>query len=122
MLQAARSTAAGKVRAIFQPHLFSRTQLFAEEFAQALSTADDVVVLDIYPAREEPILGVSAELISNPLFSGEAAPEGALLSREEAVDHVCSAAESGDIILTLGAGDVTALGPEITAALQERSR
>lgn len=122
VLQAARSTAAGKVRAIFQPHLFSRTQLFAEEFAQALRTADDVVVLDIYPAREEPIPGVSAELISNPLFSGEAAPEGALLSREEAVDHVCSAAESGDIILTLGAGDVTALGPEITAALQERSR
>lgn len=122
VLQAARSTAAGKVRAIFQPHLFSRTQLFAEEFAQALKAADDVVVLDIYPAREEPIPGVSAELISAPLFSGETSPRGALLSREGAVEHVCSAAESGDIILTLGAGDVTALGPEITAALQERSQ
>ncbi|GGE61732.1 UDP-N-acetylmuramate--L-alanine ligase [Nesterenkonia cremea] len=122
VLQAARSTAVGKVHAIFQPHLFSRTQLFAEEFAQALRAADDVAVLDIYPAREEPIPGVSAVLISAPLFSGESAPTGALLSRRGAVEHVAAAAESGDIILTLGAGDVTALGSEVTAALQDQSR
>lgn len=122
VLQAARSAAAGKVHAVFQPHLFSRTQLFAEEFAEALRAADDVAVLDIYPAREQPIPGVTAELISGPLFAGADAPEGALLSQADAVRHVARRAESGDLILTLGAGDVTALGAEITAALEERPR
>lgn len=120
VLQAARSAAAGKVHAVFQPHLYSRTQLFAGEFAQALRAADEVAVLEIYPAREQPIPGVTAELITGPLFSGEDAPGGGLLSREEAVRHVAGAAESGDLVLTLGAGDVTALGAEITAALEAR--
>ncbi len=121
VLQAARSATGGTVHAVFQPHLYSRTQLFAEEFAEALRGADDVAVLDIYPAREQPIPGVTAELISAPLFSGQDAPRGGLLSREVAVRHVAAAARPGDLILTLGAGDVTALGAEITAALETRA-
>ena len=119
VLSAARSAVGehARVHAIFQPHLFSRTQSFAAGFATALSAADTVAVLEIYPAREEPIPGVSSRLITDPLFSGARAPRGGLLDSDEAVRLVAEAASSGDIILTLGAGDVTALGPGLVEAL-----
>ncbi|GAA1170798.1 UDP-N-acetylmuramate--L-alanine ligase [Nesterenkonia xinjiangensis] len=120
VLTAARSAVGeqGRVHVVFQPHLFSRTQLFAQEFAQALAAADTVAVLDIYPAREEPIAGVTSELIAEPLFARAGAPAGGRLDRREAVRVVAGAAGSGDIILTLGAGDVTALGPDLVEALR----
>lgn len=117
-LTAAQSVAAGgAVRAVFQPHLFSRTKLFAEEFAQALALADDVALLEIYPAREEPLPGVTSALIADPLLSGPRAPSGGLRTEDEAISELVAAARPGDIILTLGAGDVTALGPRIVEAL-----
>ena len=94
---------------IFQPHLFSRTAAFAADFGTALTAADTVAVLEIYPAREEPIDGVTAALLGHPV-RGIA----------EAVDEVASAARSGDLIMTLGAGDVTALGADVLRALTER--
>lgn len=112
VLQAARSTLGqrpGRVHAIFQPHLFSRTAAFASEFGKALEAADTVTVLEIYPAREEPIAGVTAELLGHPV-----------LTAAEAVHAVSSAASPGDIIMTLGAGDVTFLGAEILTALRAR--
>jgi UDP-N-acetylmuramate--alanine ligase len=115
-LSAARSVAGGhKLHVLFQPHLFSRTREFAEEFAAALNTADTALVLDIYPAREDPIPGVSSQLIAAHLGSG-----GRLVGPgDEAVQSVVSAAEAGDIVLTVGAGDVTAYGPLIVTALND---
>jgi UDP-N-acetylmuramate--alanine ligase len=111
-LSAARSVAGGhKVHVLFQPHLFSRTREFAAEFAAALDTADTALVLDIYPAREDPIPGVTSSLIADRLSQGR------LVSSNEAVEAIVAAAGEGDIVLTVGAGDVTAYGPVIVEAL-----
>jgi len=112
-LAAARSVAGNqKVHVLFQPHLFSRTREFAGEFADALNTADTALVLDIYPAREDPIPGVSSQLIGDRLSAG-----GRLVSAADAVRAIVAEAAPGDIVLTAGAGDVTAYGPLIVAAL-----
>lgn len=107
-LKAARGYAGeGKVLVIFQPHRYSRTAAFAREFAHSLDQADSVYVLEIYPASEDPIPGVSSALITkymeNPLH--EVIP-----SMIEIVERVSEDARAGDVILTLGAGDVSALG------------
>lgn len=112
-LTAARSVAAGhKVHVLFQPHLFSRTREFAREFADALNLADTALVLDIYPAREDPMPGVTSQLIADHL-----GPGGRLVTAGEAVPALVSAAGPGDVILTVGAGDVTGYGPQIVQAL-----
>jgi UDP-N-acetylmuramate--alanine ligase len=112
-LAAARSVAGDhKVHVLFQPHLFSRTREFAREFAEALNLADTALVLDIYPAREDPIPGVSSQLIAEHLEPG-----GRLVESGEAVAAIVGAADAGDIVLTVGAGDVTAFGPRIVEAL-----
>jgi UDP-N-acetylmuramate--alanine ligase len=112
-LTAARSVAGGHhVHVLFQPHLFSRTREFAKEFADALNLADTALVLDIYPAREDPIPGVSSQLIADHLEPG-----GRLVESDTAVGALVAAAGPGDIILTVGAGDVTAFGPQIVQAL-----
>ncbi|MDQ0679136.1 UDP-N-acetylmuramate--alanine ligase [Arthrobacter pascens] len=112
-LAAARSVAGDhKVHVLFQPHLFSRTREFAREFAEALNLADTALVLDIYPAREDPIPGVSSQLIAEHLEAG-----GRLVESGEAVAEVVGAAGAGDVVLTVGAGDVTAFGPRIVEAL-----
>ncbi|WP_045732402.1 UDP-N-acetylmuramate--L-alanine ligase [Pseudarthrobacter chlorophenolicus] len=113
-LTAARSVAGEhKVHVLFQPHLFSRTREFAREFAAALDLADTALVLDIYPAREDPIPGVTSKLIADHM-----AGRGRLVSGEEAVAAVADAAADGDIVLTAGAGDVTGYGPRIVEALR----
>jgi UDP-N-acetylmuramate--alanine ligase len=93
--------------------LFSRTREFARDFAEALNMADTALVLDIYPAREDPIPGVSSQLIAQYLQAG-----GRLVGAgTEAVAQLTAAAKPGDVILTAGAGDVTAYGPLIVEAL-----
>lgn len=113
-LSAARAVAGEhKVHVLFQPHLFSRTREFARDFAEALNAADTALLLDIYPAREDPIPGVSSQLIADHL-----GPGGRLVGAGgEAVKAVLAAAAPGDIVLTAGAGDVTAYGPLIVEAL-----
>lgn len=113
-LAAARSVAGDhKVHVLFQPHLFSRTREFAKEFAEALNTADTALVLDIYPAREDPIPGVTSGLIAEHLGAqGRLVAGGAA-----AVEALSAAARPGDIVLTAGAGDVTAYGPLIVESL-----
>lgn len=116
-LNAAR-TVAGQyaVHVVFQPHLFSRTREFAAEFAAALSLADTVRVLDIYAAREDPVEGVTSRLISDRLTTdGGYAPDV-----DEALQSVVDSARRGDIILTVGAGDVTRLGPRIVGLLARK--
>jgi UDP-N-acetylmuramate--alanine ligase len=111
----------GRVRVVFQPHLYSRTRDFAEQFADALAPADHVVLLDVYGAREEPLAGVGPELVATPLrtLPGERRVEVGL-DRADAVAALVTAAEPGDLLLTVGAGDVTALAPDLLAGLAAR--
>ena len=117
-LTAARDVAAGgRVIAVFQPHLYSRTRIFAAEFAASLGLADEAIVLDVYAAREDPEPGVTGNLIA------AAVPGGALYlpDRGEVPAVIASLAKPGDLVLTMGAGDVTGLGPQILAALRARA-
>jgi UDP-N-acetylmuramate--alanine ligase len=107
-LAAAREIAAGgRVIAVFQPHLYSRTRIFAAEFAAALELADVAVVLDVYAAREDPEPGVSGRLVADAI--GGQAHYVPLAADVPAV--VAAIAAPGDLVLTMGAGDVTRLGP-----------
>ena len=109
----------GRVIAIFQPHRYSRTLAFSQEFATALAAADHVVLLDIYGAGEDPIPGASSAVIAAAVneHGGSALFEPNLI---RAIDIAISYAEAGDLILTLGAGDVTSLAPQIISAINER--
>lgn len=104
---------------IFQPHLYSRTRDFAAEFGRSLSHADEVIVLDVYGAREEPIPGVTGRLIADAVALP---PEHVHYEPgfDRVPDLVAGLASDGDLVLTMGAGDVTMLGPEVIAALDRR--
>lgn len=103
-----------KLTAVFQPHLYTRTRDFADEFAQALSKVDKLILLDIYPAREEPIPGVTSETI----FGKVTAPQKVLLKKEELMDYLSH--EDIDILITFGAGNIDRFVPEITRMLESR--
>ncbi|EIE99975.1 UDP-N-acetylmuramate--L-alanine ligase [Saccharomonospora glauca] len=119
-LKAVRQTAgAGKVVVVFQPHLYSRTKAFAGEFAEALGLADEVVVLDVYGAREDPEPGVTGELVASRITGAGVHYEPAF---DRAVNLVADLAKPGDLVVTMGAGDVTQLGPELLAELDRRDR
>ncbi|MGZ4354609.1 MAG: UDP-N-acetylmuramate--L-alanine ligase, partial [Gaiellaceae bacterium] len=108
----------GRVVALFQPHLYSRTLHLAHEFAVALAGADAVCVTEIYPAREEPVPGVSGRLIVEELTQVRPGMRLAFApSVEEAVRLVAGWARAGDTVLTLGAGDVERAGPLLLDAL-----
>ncbi|MGH7718470.1 MAG: UDP-N-acetylmuramate--L-alanine ligase [Gemmatimonadaceae bacterium] len=118
-LDAARSAFPGRrLLAAFQPHLYSRTRDFAREFGGALAAADEVFLTEIYPAREQPIPGVTASLIERALLDagGTLAWRG---NRPELAESLAAAARAGDVVLTLGAGDITRTGPELLARLPE---
>jgi UDP-N-acetylmuramate--alanine ligase len=108
---------AGRVIVIFQPHRFSRTQAFAPDFAKALEIADQAFVLEVYPASEAPIPGVTSQLITRVSKSGKIEYEPSMLT---VVQRVLDIAKPGDLIMTLGAGDVNSLAPVIVQALEER--
>jgi UDP-N-acetylmuramate--alanine ligase len=108
------SRAAGRVIAIFQPHLYSRTKIFAADFGAALSLADEAVVLDVYAAREDPEPGVTGALVADAVPGGRAL---FLPDRAQVAPVIAKIAEPGDVVLTMGAGDVTALGPQLVEAL-----
>lgn len=104
-----------KITAVFQPHLYTRTRDFAPEFAKALSLADNVILLPIYPARELPIPGVDSEMILKDVT----AESKCLLSKEELLENV--SAISTDILITLGAGDIDRLLPQIAKTFGGKS-
>lgn len=118
-LQAARGVANGLLWAVFQPHLYSRTERFSEEFGEALAIADRVVVTDVFGAREEPVPGVTGELIADA-----AARAGAdvhyVPHRADLTDFLLPRLAGGDLVVTLGAGDITLLHTELAARLAER--
>ncbi len=103
-----------KLTAIFQPHLYTRTRDFAQEFAQALSMVDKLILLDIYPAREEPIPGVTSDMI----FKDVTAPEKVLLKKEELMDYLAD--EPLDVLVTFGAGNIDRFIEPITELLKSR--
>ncbi len=115
-LRAARRYAGdGRLIVIFQPHRYSRTQAFAAGFAQSLALADRAIVLEIYAASEKQIPGVTAKIITDLMDKGEYIPNFI-----EVTESVIEAAEPGDVIITLGAGDVSSLAPIIVDGLIRR--
>ena len=106
----------GRVLVVFQPHLFSRTQQLGAEMGAALAPADAVVVLDVYPAREDPVPGVTSDLVIDAARA-HGADVIAAHGLAEVPDLIAGMAKPGDLVLTMGAGDVTTLGPEILTRL-----
>jgi UDP-N-acetylmuramate--alanine ligase len=117
-LEAARGmTGGGRLVAVFQPHLYSRTATFADAFGAALALADEVVVMDVYGAREDPVPGVTGALVA----AAVQLPADHVLfepSWTAVPAAVVSRAVAGDLVLTLGAGDVTQIGPEVLRLLE----
>ena len=116
-LEAIRGAADGaRVLVVFQPHLFSRTKELGVEMGAALAAADASVVLDVYPAREDPLPGVTSDIIIDAARAA-GADVTAEHDRDAVPDTVAGMAKPGDLVLTMGAGDVTDLGPLILARL-----
>jgi len=105
-----------RVVAVFQPHLFSRTALHGEALGRALAAADVVVVAPIYAAREQPLAGVSAELVARGAARAGATTI-AVRERAGVTERVVETVRAGDVVFTLGAGDITRVGPELLARL-----
>ena len=114
----------GRLRVLFQPHLYSRTRDFATDFARALSPADQVILLEVYGAREQPMPGVGSDLIAGPLRdlrgAGRSQHDVPVLGPEAAVELLVSSAEPGDVVMTVGAGDITALAGLLVEGLRHR--
>ncbi|HEX6249678.1 MAG TPA: UDP-N-acetylmuramate--L-alanine ligase [Nocardioidaceae bacterium] len=120
-LQAARSLAGeGRVVVAFQPHLVSRTRIFGPQMGEALGAADEVVVMDVYVAREDPEPGVNGQMVAShvPLPAEHVVFEP---SWQATPRRLVERARPGDLVLTLGAGDVTLVGPEVLELLAERA-
>ncbi|MGW5326470.1 UDP-N-acetylmuramate--L-alanine ligase [Streptomyces sp. NPDC004014] len=119
-LEAMRAAAGdARILVVFQPHLFSRTQELGKEMGQSLALADASVVLDIYPAREDPIPGVTSELIIEAARAA-GADVTAVHDKAEIPAVIAGMAKPGDLVLTMGAGDVTDLGPKILDRLSQQ--
>jgi UDP-N-acetylmuramate--alanine ligase len=117
-LGAARELASGRLLVLFQPHLYSRTRHLARDLAQALSAADVVCITEVYPAREDPVAGVSGRLIVEALAElRPGLPLGWTPSVEAGARFVARRARRGDLVLTIGAGDVDRAAPLIAEAI-----
>jgi UDP-N-acetylmuramate--alanine ligase len=119
-LAAARQAFPGRrLIAVFQPHLYSRTALLGEALGRELAAADQVVVAPIYAAREQPLPGVSAALVTAGARAAGARPE--LVERDAVAERVAAMVQSGDVVLTLGAGDITRVGRDVLALRAPRN-
>jgi UDP-N-acetylmuramate--alanine ligase len=120
-LAAARQCGFARVHVIFQPHRYSRTQLLMDEFASAFSDADSLVLLEIYPASEVPIPGVTSETLAERISQNGPVHVIHARSFEDAAQLVCESAQAGDMILTLGAGNVSQLGAMVLRRLADHA-
>lgn len=121
-LAAARAATAGDVWVVFQPHRFTRTAALSREFGEAFGSADRVVLLDVYSAGEAPVPGVSGKTVVDALLRSHPRTRLAYFPHRSATaPYVAERARPGDLVLTMGAGDVTTLAPEIVRALTERA-
>ena len=109
-LAAARQCGYGKIHVIFQPHRYTRTRDLMDEFATAFADADSLIVLDIYPASEQPIEGITGEALASRIREKGSRQIEYAASFEDAIALAAKNAQEGDMILTLGAGSVSQLG------------
>lgn len=121
-IRAAKALDFRRVHVLFQPHRYSRAPLFTEvlkdEFGAAFDEADTVTFMDVYPAGEAPVPGVNGKTFLNVVLEHEGHPEARYVPRRiDVVDAMASLARSGDLVITMGAGDVTAIGPHLVEAL-----
>ena len=121
-LAAARSATDGRVWVVFQPHRYSRTEALAADFGSAFGEADRVILMEVYSAGETPIPGVTGKTVVDEILLADARSRVAYLPhRSEIPDFLARFVRTGDLVLTMGAGDVTALGPEIVRVLREEA-
>jgi UDP-N-acetylmuramate--alanine ligase len=122
-LKAARDASTGTRWVVFQPHRYSRTAAFARDFGAAFYDADRVVIMDVYSAGEAPIPGVSGKTVVDAILRHRPRIRLAYFPhRADVASYVADRVLPGDLVMTMGAGDVTAMGPEIIRALAERAR
>lgn len=117
-LRAARETYNKRIVAIFQPHRFTRASLLADDFARCFYQADVLIVTEIYSALEDPIEGISGEILSNAIRDYGHKNVVYIPNKEEIADVVCSMIQPGDLVITLGAGDIWRTGKEIVEKLK----
>lgn len=121
-LAAARAVAAERVWVVFQPHRYSRTAFLAKEFGDAFEDADQVVLMDVYSAGESPIPGVSGKTVVDEVLRRCPRAQVAYFPHRAAVEgYVADRVRAGDIVITMGAGDVTTIGGELVRALERRA-
>ncbi len=119
---ALRARGTGRLVACFQPHLYSRTRDFATDFGQALCLADVAVITDVYGAREDPMPGVNGSLIADAAQAQATTTEvHHVPEKTELATYLADLVQPGDLVMTLGAGDVTLVGPMLAALLSERA-
>jgi UDP-N-acetylmuramate--alanine ligase len=121
-LAAARQCGFQRVHVVFQPHRYTRTRDLLEEFGAAFGDADNIFILDIYPASEAPIPGVTGESVAAAIEKRGGKRARHVASFDDAVREVAALAESGDMVLTLGAGNVSHLGPQVLEQLKAREK
>ncbi|HMF90696.1 MAG TPA: UDP-N-acetylmuramate--L-alanine ligase [Candidatus Angelobacter sp.] len=121
-LAAARQCGFQHVHVVFQPHRYTRTRDLLDDFGTAFADADSIFVLDIYPASETPIPGVTGESVVAAIQKRGGKPARHAASFDDAARQVASLAESGDMVLTLGAGNVSHLGPQVLEQLKAREK
>lgn len=125
-IQAASKLGYNRIHVLFQPHRYSRAPLFTEvlhdEFGEAFDAADTLTFMDVYPAGEAPVPGVSGKTFLNVVVEHEGHPDLSYVPRRiEVVPYLMSILQPGDMVITMGAGDVTSIGPELVNALARRS-
>jgi UDP-N-acetylmuramate--alanine ligase len=121
-LAAARASLGRPTTVVFQPHLYSRTQLLLEEFARSFQDADRVIIAEIYAAREQPIDGVTGALLAERVRAAEPGKPVEFVADRAAIrERLAREARTGDLILVMGAGDIREVGEELVQALETRS-
>jgi UDP-N-acetylmuramate--alanine ligase len=121
-LKAAGQLKTGRLISVFQPHRYTRTAILGDRFGESFSEADMIIVSDIYSAGEQPIEGVSADIIISAIEKHEGRKVIYLPTRQEIVDYLVQTARPGDMILTMGAGDIWTAGVELVNRLKERQK
>lgn len=117
---ASRLARPGRLVVAFQPHLYSRTRDFADAFGAALAPADVVLVTDVYAAREDPLPGVSGQLVAEAIRRAGQGVVTYVADKNDLVDRLEQTTETGDLVLTVGAGDITGIGPMLLDRLRGR--
>ncbi len=122
-LEAASTLDFKRIVCVFQPHRYTRTQLLQELFGTAFDNADRLYVMDVFPAGETPIPGISGKTVANEVLKNGSVKDVAYLANRRAlIERLCEDCQPGDLVITQGAGDVTLMGPSLLEALRERSQ